>query len=79
MKYDIKYAFRKYESQSKERTFWTTHGTLWIEDDGKIKIKLDSVPVVGNYDGWYQVFKQETQEEKEQRFNKKIDDLDIQF
>jgi len=79
MKYDIKYAFRKYESQGKEKTFWTTHGTLWIEDDGKIKIKLDSVPVVGNYDGWYQVFKQETQEEKEQRFNKKIDVQDIEF
>ena len=79
MKYDIKYAFRKYESQGKDKTFWTTHGTLFIEDDGKMKIKMDSVPVVGNYDGWFQVFKQETKEEREARFVKKDDLDDIKF
>lgn len=66
-KYDIKYAFRKYESQGKEKTFWTTHGTLWVDDNGRMKMKIDSVPVVGTYDGWYQIFEQQTQEQREQR------------
>ena len=66
-KYDIKYAFRKYESQGVQKTFWTTHGTLWVDDTGKMKIKIDSTPVVGTYDGWFQVFEQQTQEQKEQR------------
>ena len=79
MKYDIKYAFRKYQSEGKEKTVWTTHGTLFIEDDGKMKVKLDSVPVVPNYDGWYQVFKQETKEEREQRLGKKDTFEEIKF
>lgn len=66
-KYDIKYAFRKYESQGVQKTFWTTHGTLWVDDMGKMKIKMDSTPVVGTYDGWFQVFEQQTQEQREQR------------
>ena len=83
-KYDIKYAFRKYESQGVQKTFWTTHGTLWVEDTGKMKIKIDSTPVVGTYDGWFQVFEQQTQEQREQRTQTKTyplpnDDEDVPF
>jgi hypothetical protein len=65
-KYDIKYAFRKYESQGTQKTFWSTHGTLWVDDNGKMKIKIDSIPVVETYDGWYQVFEQQTPEQRQQ-------------
>ena len=83
-KYDIKYAFRKYESQGVQKTFWTTHGTLWVDDTGKMKIKIDSTPVVGTYDGWFQVFEQQTQEQREQRTQTKTyplpnDDKDVPF
>jgi hypothetical protein len=83
-KYDIKYAFRKYESQGVQKTFWTTHGTLWVDDTGKMKIKIDSTPVVGTYDGWFQVFEQQTQEQREQRTQTKTyplpnDDEDVPF
>ena len=57
MKYDIKYAAREYESQGQKKTYWTTHGTVWAEN-GKMKIKLDSVPTP--FDGWFQCFEQKT-------------------
>ena len=83
-KYDIKYAFRKYESQGVQKTFWTTHGTLWVDDYGKMKIKMDSSPIVGTYDGWFQVFEQQSQEQREQRTQTKTyplpnDDEDVPF
>jgi hypothetical protein len=83
-KYDIKYAFRKYESQGVQKTFWTTHGTLWVDDTGKMRIKMDSSPIVGTYDGWFQVFEQQTQEQREQRTQTKTyplpnDDEDVPF
>lgn len=55
MKYDIKYAAREYEMQGQKKTYWTTHGTVWAEN-GKMKIKLDSVPTP--FDGWFQCFEQ---------------------
>ena len=57
MKYDIKYAAREYESQGQKKTYWTTHGTVWVEN-GKMKIKLDSIPAP--FDGWFQCFEQRT-------------------
>jgi hypothetical protein len=82
-KYDIKYAFRKYESQGAQKTFWSTHGTLWVDDNGKMKIKIDSIPVVETYDGWYQVFEQQTPEQRQQRQAapkiEPLDDLDVPF
>jgi len=76
-KYDIKYAFRKYEIQGKEKTYWSHHGTLFVEDEtGRMSIKIDSLPVVKEFEGWFQVFKQETPEELEKRFgsNRKTND-----
>jgi hypothetical protein len=57
MKYDIKYAAREYEKQGEKKTYWTTHGTVWAEN-GKMKIKLDSIP--SPFDGWFQCFEQRT-------------------
>jgi hypothetical protein len=81
-KYDIKYAFRKYESLGEQKTYWTTHGTLWVDDNGKMKIKINSVPVVANYEGWYEVYEQEPKEPYQQRqqpkkFSKDSDSDDV--
>ena len=57
MKYDIKFAAREYEMQGEKKTFWTTHGTLWIDGD-RIKIKMESQPVSKNFEGWFHCFEQ---------------------
>ena len=45
MKYDIKFPARKYQVQGVEKTFWTTHGNLWVDDETKkMTIQLDSIP-----------------------------------
>jgi hypothetical protein len=36
---------------------------LFIEDSGKIKIKMDSRPDSKDYDGWFQVFEQKPKEQ----------------
>ena len=46
MKYDIKCPARKYQDKGVEKTFWTTHGTLWVVDETKkMTIQLDSLPL----------------------------------
>ena len=83
-KYDIKYAFREYEIQGMKKTYWSNHGTMFVDEEtGKMSIKIDSLPVVKDYEGWFQVFKQETEEEKTKRFanpkssSKEFDDIDF--
>ena len=63
MKYDIKFAAREYEVQGEKKTFWSTHGTLWV-DGGKMKIKMDSLPTAQHFDGWFQCFEQRPTEAK---------------
>jgi hypothetical protein len=62
-KYDIKFAAREYEVKGEKKTYWSSHGTLFIEDSGKIKIKMDSRPDSKDYDGWFQVFEQKPKEQ----------------
>jgi hypothetical protein len=61
---DIKFAAREYESEGKTKTAWTTHGTLFISEAGKISIKLDSLPVGERFKGWFQVFEQPLKDHK---------------
>jgi len=50
--YDIVYA--QQSNGDKEKTQWIKVGVL-LEKDGKIRIKLDTIPVAG-WDGWLNVF-----------------------
>jgi hypothetical protein len=62
--YDIKFASRKYTTQDgQEKTYWSNHGTMWIEDD-KVTIKLDSIPQSQNYDGYFKAFPHKPKEER---------------
>ena len=49
--YDIVYA---QQNGDKEKPQWLRVGIL-LEKDGKMRIKLDTIPV-GNWDGWLNVF-----------------------
>ena len=52
MKYDIRFPARTYKVKGVDTTFWTTHGTLWIDDEtNKITIQLDSIPVGQKFTG----------------------------
>jgi len=50
--YDIVYA--QQSNGDKEKKQWIKVGVL-LEKDGKIRIKLDTIPVAG-WDGWLNVF-----------------------
>jgi len=81
MKYDIKFPARKYKSQGVEKTYWTTHGNLWVDDaTKKMTIQLDSVPVGQEFTGKLWIFEQSEYAPKNQFGGgaSRVDD-DIQF
>lgn len=58
--YDIVYG----QTQSNgEKTTWLKVGVLIEKEDGKMRIKLDSIPI-GNWDGWLNVFERSEKKEK---------------
>lgn len=84
--YEIKFAARKYESQGKEKTFWSTHGQLWVEaPDGvdltniRISMKLDSIPQAQHYDGWFNVFEKRDREDFKPKADGFPPDDDLEF
>jgi len=48
---------QKYTKNGEEKTKWTTIGACFIKDDGKMSIKLETVPL--NWDGQAQIFDRE--------------------
>ena len=52
MKYDIKFPARTYKVNGVDKTFWTIHGTLWVDDKTqKMTIQLDSLPLYKEFTG----------------------------
>ena len=44
---------QKYEnSQGEEKTSWHKIGKLFLSDDGKKSIKMDTMPVGAEWNGW---------------------------
>jgi len=72
MKYqfDIKFAARKYTTaEGKEKTYWSPHGTVWIESDKpldikSLTIKIDSIPQSANWEGFFHAFAHRPKEER---------------
>jgi len=60
--YDVVYAQQQNGDKEKQKTQWIRVGVLLEKEDGKMRIKLDAIPI-GNWDGWLNVF--ERQEKKE--------------
>ena len=74
--YDIKFAARKYTTQSgEEKTYWSQHGTMWIDDEKGVTIKLDSIPQSANWDGYFKAFPHRPKEEREVRRPVMDDDM----
>jgi len=67
-KYDIKFAAREYESDGKKKTYWTPHGTLFVNEAGRTSIKIDSIPQGKEFDGWFQVFEQQEKRSRDEDF-----------
>jgi len=71
--YEIKFPARTYKTAAgEEKTFWAAHGTLFVEAPDNVnlqtfqfKIKMDSMPVGKDYDGWFQCYEKKPREESE--------------
>ena len=67
--FDIKFAARKYTTQNgQEKTYWSPHGTVWIESDQPLDIKsmtikIDSIPQSANWEGYFKAFAHRPKEE----------------
>jgi regulator of RNase E activity RraB len=77
-KYLAKVANGTYTDKSgKEQTSWLTIGKVIQKDNGKLVLKLDSVPVA--FDGWVQFFDPPEKDERQQQKNSSDNDKDIPF
>lgn len=54
---DVCFGTKYTDNQGNEKTSWKNVGTAFVSDQGKISIKLDSVPC-GEWDGWLSLFDQ---------------------
>lgn len=83
--YDLKFAARKYTTaEGQEKTYWSTHGSVWIDDEKpSITIKIDSLPVSPNWEGYLRAFptrpRDNQQKQKTTYEGLPMDDDDIQF
>jgi hypothetical protein len=64
--YDIKYAAREYKtSDGTQKTYWSQHGSMWIDENGSVTIKLDSIPVGEKWTGYMKAFPSKPREQKQ--------------
>jgi hypothetical protein len=71
--YDLKFPARTYKTANGvEKTFWAAHGTLRVEcPDGidltkfQFTVKMDSLPISKDYDGWFQCYEKKPFEERQ--------------
>jgi hypothetical protein len=75
--FDIKYAARDYQtSDGSRKTYWSQHGSMWIDENGSVTIKLDSIPVGEKWTGYMKAFPTKTREQKTQYDGLPVDDFD---
>ena len=46
----------KYVADGREKTRWVTVGTAFIDDNRNVKLKLDSVPIGQDWNGWLNLY-----------------------
>ena len=71
--YEIKFPARTYTTAAGEdKTFWAEHGTLFVEcPEGTdlqkftFKVKMDSMPISKDYDGWFRCYEKKPREERQ--------------
>lgn len=68
--YDIKFAAREYKTfDGTQKTYWSQHGSMWIDDNGSITIKIDSIPVGEKWIGYMKAFPTKPREQQQQKTN----------
>jgi len=66
--YDVKFAAREYStSDGARKTYWSQHGSMWIDDNGSITIKMDSIPVGETWKGYLKAFPSKPREQQQQK------------
>lgn len=66
--FDIKFAAREYQtSDGNRKTYWSQHGSMWIDDNGSITIKIDSIPVSEKWQGFLKAFPHRPREQQSQK------------
>jgi hypothetical protein len=68
---DLKYKARTYiDEDGKEKGVWVQVGTLFTSPHGSnMAIKLDSVPIGNEWNGWLSIFKRENANQVPKDFN----------
>ena len=75
--FDIKYAARDYQtSDGSRKTYWSQHGSMWIDDNGLVTIRLDSIPIGEKWTGYMKAFPSKPREQKTQYEGLPVDDFD---
>ncbi len=83
--FDLKFAARKYTTaEGQERTYWSTHGSVWVDDEKQsITVKIDSLPVSPNWEGYMRAFpskpRENQQKQKPSYEGLPMDDEEIPF
>lgn len=79
--FDLKFAARKYQTaDGQEKTYWSQHGTMWIDEECRVTIKLDSIPQSTNWNGYLKAFPHTPKEDRRQKAGFPPDDYeDVPF
>jgi hypothetical protein len=69
--FEIKYPTREYTlSNGEKKTFWTTHGSIWVDEDKKsMSVKIDSLPVGDKFTGYFKAFPYVPKNQQKQKPN----------
>lgn len=53
------------EIPGSDKKAWSKHGIVLIGEDGRMSIKLESLPVGNEFNGWLSVFEQKPREDRQ--------------
>jgi hypothetical protein len=65
--HDVVATVGKYQSNGEEKKRYLTCGSAFSDDQGRISIKLDAVPVTPEWSGWLSLYPVKDQPKREER------------
>lgn len=68
LKYEVMASNGEYkdrEGNTKKR--WKQYGAAYEQDDGRLSIRLDAIPVGPNWSGWFQLFEPKDRQQGSQQ------------
>lgn len=78
MKYygDLVFSTGEYEKDGEKRKRWSKAGAVFQDDDGRMSIKFEAMPV-GEWSGWMNIFEKRDESKQPKQENKPIDNEPI--